>query len=432
MASPRWVGKQLRQTQVNTITLGGTDGSGQTYSVTIGAKVVTWTSLGTGNVANSAGLLALLQACTEPEFLEVTWAALTTLIISATAKTPGYPFTQTSAAVTGTLVTATATANKSPSDIGDGANWSGGAIPATGDNVFIDNTSTPLLWNLSALAAVEPATVTLAQSFGPNAPGQGGQAPGNLSGTIGLPEVNTIGTPYEEYRPTYLQWAGASGIVKLGVGPGSGSGRVKMDFQSANATTVYVYNTGSPLDSGIEAFLLKGTNAGNVFIIDGGSVGIAVFGAETANVSGGLKIGAGGGVNSAPAPTVRLGAGVTWATITQDGGTLQTSSGGTTFTQYAGTWMHYAGAVTTINVGGTVYPLSTGTITNLNVWYGGTADFSQDTQARTVTNCTVFGNHTILDPASSVSWTNGIAPTAGVDAIANGTLLLGPGLTITP
>lgn len=417
---------------MNTITVGGTAANGQTYSVTTGSKVVTYTATGADtNATIAAALLALLQACAEPEFKERTFAAQTTLIISDTANTAGYPFTSTSASSgTGTLVTATATANKSPSDLGDAANWSGGSLPATGDAIYFDNTSTPVLWNLTALAAVTPATVTIAQSFGPGASGGGQQAPGNLGGTIGLPEQNTLSTPYEEYRPTYLQFLGCSTLTTIGNGPGQGSGRIKLDFLGT-ATTIYVYNTGSPLDQQLEAVLLKGTDASNVLTVDGGSVGVAVFGSETANLSGGVKIGAGGGVNSAPAPTVRFGAGVTWATIVQEGGTVQTNSGGTTFTQYAGTWMDYAGAVTTINAGGTVYPLSTGTITTLNVWSGGTVDFSLDTQARTVTNATVFGNHTINDPGKSVTWTNGIASTAGVDPIANGTLVLGRGRTVT-
>lgn len=434
MAVNRWVGKQLKQVQVNLITVGGTPANNQTYSVTTGSKVITYTATGADtNITIAAALLVLLKACAEPEFTERTFAASGTLAITDTSNTAGYPFTSTSASSgTGTLVTTTPTANKSPSDWGDAANFSAGSLPVNGDDIYIDNTSIPILWNLSALSAVKPNSVTIAQSFSSGAPGNGGGAPGNLSGTIGLPDTNTIGTAYTEYRPSYLQFAGiGTGLCSIGTGQGVGSGRIKLDVGSV-ATSIYVYNTGSPLDSQLPAVIIKGTSASNTLVVDGGSVGVAIYGGDTSNLSGGIKVGAGGGVNAATAPTLVLGAGVTWATMTQEGGTVQWTGAGTTFTQYAGTANSFGtGALTTANVGGTFYPQSTGTIGTLALWSGGTADFTLDTQGRTITNCTVYGNHTINDPGKSVTWTNGIAGASGVDPIADGKLVLGKGRTVT-
>src|SRR5262245_47220947 len=112
MATRRWRGDAPKTAQVNTVTVGGTAANGQVYSVTINAKLVAYTANGSDtNNTIAAALKALLAASVIPEFAEVTWTVATN-VITGTAKTAGRPFVNTSAATgTGTLVTATATAN---------------------------------------------------------------------------------------------------------------------------------------------------------------------------------------------------------------------------------------------------------------------------------------------------------------------------------
>jgi roadblock/LC7 domain-containing protein len=98
MSTRGWAGGAAKVAQVSTFTVGGTYADGQTYSVTINGKVVSYTSV-TADSANAdaaVGLLAALQASAYPEFLEITWASVSSLVISGTANTAGKPFTATS------------------------------------------------------------------------------------------------------------------------------------------------------------------------------------------------------------------------------------------------------------------------------------------------------------------------------------------------
>lgn len=126
-----WRGDAQSVAQVNTITVGGTAAATQVYSVTINLKTISYTAIGGDtNSTIAAALRALLAASTIPEFAEVTWTVLTT-VITAASKTVGVPFTNTSSATgTGTLVTATTTANTGKYNWDDPDNWSEGRIPA--------------------------------------------------------------------------------------------------------------------------------------------------------------------------------------------------------------------------------------------------------------------------------------------------------------
>jgi hypothetical protein len=278
---------------------------------------------------------------------------------------------------------ATVTANSSPSDIANTLNWSLGAVPIATDNVVIDNSSVPLLWNLSTLSGVALNSLTITSTF---------------TGTIGLPEQNTNGSqPYEEYRPAFMQQNAAT--ITIGTGTGSGSGRIKLDNQAVT-TTLIVLSTGQPLDTNLESVLWKGTGAGNAVTVDSGSVGIAVFGNETSTVPT-LNVNSG---------AVRCGAGVTLTSVTTYGGTLVTNSGATTLKQYGGNTVVYSGNITTLSViSGTAQYGGAGTITTLTVSTGGTIDFSIDPRAKTVTNCSLYSGSALSDPLGSVTFSNPVA-----------------------
>ena len=385
MATKIWRGDQAAVSQVNTITPANVN-IGNTFTVTINLKEITFTATA-ATVANvTAGLVALLTASTvPPEFAEVTFTDSTTTI-TATAVTPGQPFTQTSSATggTATLVTATTVANSSPNDWNDADNWDPVNVPVNGDDVFIENTAVSILYGF-AQSAVTLTSLNIAASF---------------TGAIGLPVHTGL---YYEYRATYLA-IGAT-TINVGSGPGNGSGRLKINTGSVQ-TTINVFATAAGLESGLEAFLWKGTHASNTVEITRGSMGVAVFGGETATIA---TIRCGYQQSLASDVSMRCGTGTTLTTIEKSGGDLTIQSNSVTINHVDGTLAILAGTVTTLNVdGGTVYYQSTGTVTTLNVGDDATVDYSRDMSARTVTACNLYSRGSIQDPYKSVVWTAGI------------------------
>ena len=177
MAEKLWLGTAKAVPQLNTITPGSVD-IGDTFTVTINLKAITFTATA-ATVANvTAGLVALLEASDEPEFSEVTWTDNTTNIL-ATGPADGTPFTQTSSSSGGTLSTTTTTTPTGPNWVSNAANWSENAVPAAADNIVIDNTDVSLLYGTLSNA---PTSITVGMAF---------------TGAIGLPARNPNG--YAEY-----------------------------------------------------------------------------------------------------------------------------------------------------------------------------------------------------------------------------------------
>lgn len=385
MATKIWRGDGADVSQINTITPANV-GIGNTFTVTINGKSITFTATA-GTVANvTAGLTALLTASTvPPEFAEITFTDSTTHV-TATAVTPGKPFTQTSSASggTATLTTNTTTANSSKNDWSLAANWSPVNVPVNADDVFIEATSVSILYGL-AQSAVTLASLNIASTF---------------TGTIGLPVYTGL---YYEYRDTYLA-IGAT-LLNVGTGPGNGSSRIKINTGSVQ-TTIVCQGTAAGAETGIEAFVWKGTHASNTVEITRGSMGVAIFGGETATIA---TVRCGYQQNIASDVSMRCGTGTTLTTIEKAGGDLTVASNSTTINHVNGTLTILAGTVTTLNVdGGTVYYQSSGTATTVNVGDDATVDYSRDMTSRTVTNCNLYSGGSILDPFKTVTWTNGI------------------------
>jgi hypothetical protein len=334
-----------------------------------------------------------LAACTETEFTEVTWADATTAL-TATAATAGVPFTCTVTTTESngdpaddqTFVKAATTTSSGPSDLNLATNWSGAAVPGAADDVYFQDCDIDCLYNLGALSAVTLTSLNILASY---------------TGKIGLPPFTG---DYYEYRATYLA-VGAT-TINIGDGPGSGSGRLKINTGSVQ-TTVNVRGTASAFDgTGVYSLLWKGTHASNVVNVTRGNVGVAIYPGETATI---LTLRVGYQTNQDGDSTVYCGSGVTLTTINQEGGTLEINSGCTTVTKTGGTLTINSGNVTTLtNDAGTVYYKGTGTITTLNVGSGAKADFSQDMRARTVTTCNLYEGGEIYDPFGTVTFTNGI------------------------
>lgn len=365
MATRKWIGNAPKIAQVNTITPANVN-IGNTFTVTINGKAITVTATA-ATVANVTGLLAAaLQACDYPEFQEITWADATTYV-SATSKVAGRPFTQTSSASGGTATntTATATANSSPNDVNTAANWSSATLPTGGDTVIIEDSDVDLLYSLSSLSAVTLAVLRIERSF---------------TGKIGLPEMNREGaTAYPEYRTTY--WAISATLADVGIGQeGAGSGRIKLNFGSVQAT-LNVHYSASPADDGLYAVQWKGTHASNAVNVLDGSIDVAPFSGETAVIA---TLRQGGG-------QVRCTSGVTLTTINKYGGDLITESAITTLTHLGGETIHLDGALTTLALrGGTVDYRSDDALATATV--SGTQEnpalltFDNDPRAKAVTN----------------------------------------------
>jgi hypothetical protein len=406
VANKIWSGNAKNVAQVNTIT--PTAQNSETYTVTINGKTVSYLSDASATVAEiTAGLVSALSASTAPpEFAEVTWTDSTTLV-TATAVTAGKPFTQTSSATgAATLVTVTTTANKSSNDWNDADNWSPTGVPVSTDDVFLENIAVSILYGL-AQSAVTLTSLNIAASF---------------TGMIGLPKHTGL---YYEYRADYLA-IGAT-TLNVGSGPGNGSSRLKVNTGSVQ-TTLNVFATAAGAESGLEALLWRGTHASNVVNITRGSLGVAVFGGETATI---LTVRCGYQQSVTSDVSMRCGTGVTLTTVEKSGGDLTVQSNSTTINHVNGTLTILAGTVTTLNVdGGTVYYQSSGTVTILNVGDGAKVDFSRDMRARTVSACNLYSGGAISDPYKTVTWT------AGIDlertTLQDVSLALGENIKITP
>lgn len=369
MATNRFLGRQKKQYQVNTITP-ATITAGNTFTVTVNGKTFTFTATTTTVAHVVTGLVALLSASTEKDISEITWVDSTTCV-TATSNVLGKPFTQSSASADGagsaghSNVTATTVANLSPNDLNDAVNWSNAATPANSDDVYFDDVDVDLLWSLGALTTT-PTTLNVF---------------GTYDAAIGLPKTNDAG--YTEYRADYLTLQPAT--VNIGTVGGDGPNLFKLNT-AATACTLNVYATGSNPESGIPCVLFVGTSASNVMRVEGGSVGVAFFGGETANLTGGLTVVGG---------SVICGSGVTLGgAILQSGGTLETNSAlAGTVTQDGGTHIHRSGTVTALVLNSGTFDIrakAAMTITDLTIGPNGVLELGSCNVAVTVTNTAIL------------------------------------------
>lgn len=377
MATPRWIGAALPVKQKDSITIANTWATSDTLTVTIGIRDLTLTvgaATATSDVA--AALIAMINGTSAvgtetrsetgnnvPEFAEVTASLFSASVVHVTANTAGRPFTMTateSTAGTGTATRAAVTACTGPNFFDNADNWDTGAVPVDADTIYIDNSDVSILYGLDQ-SAVEPAAMYIAMSY---------------TGQIGLPEVNAEGG-YHEYRSTYLSIGPV--ILHIGGGPGAGSGRIKINSTS-DACALTVLASGASVDT-LPTIIWKGTNAANALVQVGGSLGVGVFGGETATLATITKNGG----------DLICGTGVTLSgALVHTGGSFQVNSLiDTSLTQTGGTTIIDG----TANVdqltlrGGLVVYNTSGTLGGATVISGdGTLDLSQRLTAVTITN----------------------------------------------
>lgn len=389
MANNFFTGSAFAIAQVDTFVVGGAYADGQTYTVTVDGKSVTYTSVsGDTNVTVCAALLALLinTLVASAEFSEATWTSDANLTITATMTVPGMPsataFTS-SASGTGTLVHTAVTAATGPSDWNNTANWSLGATPVATNDVYIESSNIPILYNLSH-AAVTLNSLNIAASY---------------TGQIGNPRFNSNG--YLESRGTYLLIAATT--INIGYGQGTGSSLIKINTGSVQ-TLMNISQTDSPTEAGLGSVQFLGTHASNVINIVEGNLSVGLYGGEAATV---LTLRVGYLTNVQTDAFVNIGAGVTLGTLTQYGGTVWEACTATTVNSQAGLlYCTGTSAYTTLNAtGGSVTYMSSGTITTLLLSNGGAIDFSQDPRGRTITNTVnVYKGSRLNDPNKTVTF----------------------------
>ena len=386
-----WTGRGQDRKQVNTIT--PTAANAATYTITINTKTVTYLSDASATVAEiTAGLAAAGQASEDPEFQEIEWTDSTTLV-TATARTAGKPFTQTSSASAGTLVTATSVANLSRSDINDADNWGdgvggAGAVPISGDSIVAENGSIPMLYNLDALAAVDIASMIARKTY---------------TARIGLDDYTESG--YYEYRARELALQTCT-VLYEEQPDGLATGQRRYNV-GANACT-YTCNGSGSSSIGNEVTWLRGTSTSNAFEVNGGSVAIAALDSHTASLAT---------LNMTTGATVRAGLNTTFssATVKVTDSVLDVRSNITTLTVGGSSQITCWNTMTigTFNLGSPCIYNSSGTITTLNLIADangiGSIDFSNDRTARTITNAVQApAGVTFNDPDGTVTMSAGI------------------------
>lgn len=367
MSTVTWRGDAPAVAQVDTVVIGGSWATGESASITINGKSVTFTVGATQTgAAVVAGLVAAWNASVVPEHAEIT-AADANPNVTLTCDTAGMPFTATvsESSAAGTITISTTTANSGPAVASVLANYSTGALPTNDDTLVFENSGQDCLYDLEALAAVTGLTIIVRQSY---------------SGKIGLPREHVNGSyRYVEYRPRYFK-AGMD-VVSIGAGDGRGSGRTMIDAVGSSPT-VTIYNSAQSIESGIPPILIKGTGASTTIDVVRGLLGIAIFYGETGSVSI-LSVGYTSSQNSDS--TVVYGSGATIGSIRQTGGKFTGESGITSLVQEAGeATFNGSAAVADADIHGTVYDNTDATWGISHIGPKGVYDHRRCTKAKSV------------------------------------------------
>lgn len=324
-------------------------------------------------------------------------------------------------------------------------NWHTGAVPVNSDNVTLANATSTISAGLNQ-AAVTVANLNVPLSFtgtvgmalqstkSMTAVSSGTTATATVAATHGLSTgdvVDISGAVESAYNGTFTVTVTNSTVftytmgsdpadtatgtivmrktseLHLGVtafrygeaGQGTtlsaGSGRFNINLGSAQNTTV-VLSTGTAdsSDTGLEPLRIRGTHSSNKLYVHGGLVGVATsLPSEVATFSEINCLGSDA--------TINVGGGVTLATVRQTAGLMNVRCAMTTVHQDGGEIVVIGtGAITTANIAGKGVFRSTGTITTLNLFEGGYADFLQDYRTHTVTTINMYkGSRLEYDPA---------------------------------
>jgi hypothetical protein len=447
MATRIWTGNAANVAQTSTVTFADpawsatetvtTTINGKAHVVTMGSAVTTSALAATaykkafnGEAPDANEFTVNFDAQSFGEFAELT-ATVSSLVVTLTGPATGKPVTITSVTDTsaGSATLAAVVVATSQNSFTNADNWSADTVPVSTDDIVYDRGSVDCLYDIDT--GIDPDSVTVKMGY---------------TGMFGLPPINTDDPtkPYEEYRDQYLKFTDAGGanrVVDIGVGEGAGSRRLKIDVNDLAGLIATVHNTGTSSSTSIPTVLFRGGVATAKFNVEKGHVGIGFYSGDTAAI-GTLNVSYVSDVLNDSTVWVGNDAAVTGTTVfEQTGGDITFNSSDTdaisSWTQHAGT-AEIVGAckVGTLTVGGTVEDYNESLIANLNVRSTGTYDAGRSHEAKTITNCNGYGNGTIRDRSSRITFTNGIVlvdTSTAPDANGNFfTLDLGIGVTLTP
>lgn len=264
MPTITWLGKAASRARIDTIDVDSAANT-ETFIATRNGKSVTYTAgAGETTATVAAGWLVLLQASTEPEFTELTFAAgSATDLITVTGPADGAPFTVTISG-TGTASISTTTAGISPHDANNGANYSGGALPSASDTLVFENSNVSVLYNLTALAAIA-LTKTIRRA--------------TYTGQIGLPDTNPAG--YVEDRTTHLSLNSAT--VDWQASPADAARQFRLNGVTTGCVMT-VHGDNATTEVGAEALEVKGFVATSDINVSGASIAVCPLESQTAAV----------------------------------------------------------------------------------------------------------------------------------------------------
>lgn len=386
VATANWLSRAGATADVWTNTIGGTVAINDVFNVTRNGRTVSFTATA-ATVANvTAGLEAALNASEYPEFTEYTWTSTSTTVIG-TADTEGIPatFTVSKSSASGTTSIAHTTTATGVNNWNDANNFDTGSVPGSGDtaNVNLDLGS---ILDGFAQSAVDLAALNIFSA-------------GSTSNTIGRPRTNPGG--YTEDRPLDLH------IEATAVKIETGSPRIKLHLEGT--TTLEARRTGSGLETGIPALLLRGGDASSTFEIGDGQMGLAFFDGEALTATK-VYVGQNGSC---------WGGGGAVATTIDTVGTLDWSGTFTTLNVGNGTAIIRGtpGATTITGTGGRIDARFGGTLGTLEL-RNCIFDKSNDLTPLTITSTTLYPGAQIIDPHRTITYTNKPALGAGVKQLS--------------
>lgn len=368
MTTHIWGSGAVSVANVWTFTPGGTIGT-ETFTVTCNGKDLSYTATSGDAVAEVvAGLVAAWNDNTDPappEFREA-FAYDDGTAMRIVGQTEGKPMTFTSAATgAATLVAAETVAATGQWHVNNVDNFRSGVAIANGDTMIFRSGNIPVLYGLDALDALTTLTIIFEPGY---------------EGQIGLPEENTDGDPYPEYRPRYLQCQGATIQIDA-----PNMTRCRIDHGTA-ATTVVGNATGQRETPDLPTVTLIGSHASNAGNFMRGDYGLARIQGETASYPT-LRVSYVS--NKAGDCQVDCGSGCSLTNVEKTGGLLTIRSNTTSVRQFpeGGTTIFADGAATAIlGDGGNLIFNSPDGFTDCDIANDCFLDFDQDTQAKTATN----------------------------------------------
>jgi hypothetical protein len=359
--------------------------------------VYTLTAADTTAELVAASVMADLQQSPLAELRNFTFSASGS-VLTCTGPADGRPVSIAFTAGGGGVTVSVSTTNPtSPFDLGDGANYSGGSLPANGDVLVFDNSASPVLWNLNALASL---TVSIVKRAG-------------FTGQIGLSDTNDFG--YPEYLPTHLATAGTSITIE------DNGAMCRLRSTASSAVTANLTGPGNG-QLGAESVEIHGTPASSVINMAGATLAFCPLSSQTGTAAT---------VRCANS-VLRVGTGATLGAVNISDSQAVIASGYTTLFADRGSQVRVQGAAaagtSTTNQGGTVVWASTGTPGAVTLGSDAVFDLSQAPSAMAVGTVTLAEGSNLNNPFDRLTRPYTVAFTGEVGRT---TLDIGTGQTVT-